>query len=130
MALTFKHLLILFFFISHLWLGDGKNGKHEKKHKAEHKNRGWWKIKTVRGVEKVKGEDFQSTGSGRDGIYQDYSEEYDDNGDLHTSNLSRIPRVYPCKFFLPGENFYRFNTKNWHFRQMLREKVAFFFLQI
>ena len=43
----------------------------------------------------------------------------------HTSNLSRIPRVYPCKFFLVGVNFYRFNAKNWHFRQILREKVAF-----
>ena len=47
----------------------------------------------------------------------------------HTSNLSRIPRVYPCKFFLAGVNFYRFNAKNWHFQQILREKVAFF-LQI
>ena len=34
-----------------------------------------------------------------------------------------------CKFFLAGVNFYRFNAKNWHFRQILREKVAFF-LQI
>ena len=33
----------------------------------------------------------------------------------------------PCKFFLAGVNFYRFNAKNWHFRQILREKVAFFF---
>ena len=24
-------------------------------------------------------------------------------------------------------NFYRFNAKNWHFRQILREKVAFFY---
>ena len=32
-------------------------------------------------------------------------------------------------FFLAGVNFYRFNAKNWHFRQILREKVAFF-LQI
>ena len=31
-----------------------------------------------------------------------------------------------CKFFLAGVNFYRFNAKNWHFRQILREKVAFF----
>ena len=45
----------------------------------------------------------------------------------HTSNLLRIPRVYPCKFFLAGVNFYRFNAKNCHFRQILREKVAFFF---
>ena len=30
-----------------------------------------------------------------------------------------------CKFFLAGVNFYRFNAKNWHFRQILRKKVAF-----
>jgi len=36
---------------------------------------------------------------------------------------------HPCKFFLAGVNFYRFNAKNLHFRQILREKVAFF-LQI
>ena len=83
MAPTFTHLLILFFFISQLWLGEGKNREHEKKHKAQHKNRGWWKIKTASGgVAKVKGEDFQSSGTGRDGIYQDFSEEYDDNGVL------------------------------------------------
>ena len=45
---------------------------------------------------------------------------------IHTSNLSREPRIYPCKFFLAGVNFYRFNAKNWHFRQILREKVVFF----
>ena len=39
----------------------------------------------------------------------------------HTSYLSQ--------FFLVGVNFYRFNEKNWHFRQILRLKVAFF-LQI
>ena len=48
-------------------------------------------------------------------------------GSKHTSYLSREPRVYPCRFFLAGVNFYRFNAKNWHFRQILREKVAFFF---
>ena len=45
---------------------------------------------------------------------------------LHTWYLSRTPRIYSCKFFLAGVNFYRFNSKNWHFRQILREKVAFF----
>ena len=30
-------------------------------------------------------------------------------------------------FFLTGVNFYRFNAKNWHFRQILCEKVAFFY---
>ena len=44
----------------------------------------------------------------------------------HTWYLSRTPRTYSCKFFLAGVNFYRFNAKNWHFRQILREKVAFF----
>ena len=34
---------------------------------------------------------------------------------IHTSNLSRVPRVYPCRFFLAGVNFYRFNAKNWRF---------------
>ena len=44
----------------------------------------------------------------------------------HTWYLSRTPRIYLCKIFLAGVNFYRFNVKNWHFRQILREKVAFF----
>ena len=44
----------------------------------------------------------------------------------HTSYLSREPREYPCIFFLAGVNFYRFYAKNWHFRQILREKVTFF----
>ena len=47
--------------------------------------------------------------------------------DEHTWYLSRIPRIYPCKFFLAGVNFYRFNAKNLHFRQILREKVAFLY---
>ena len=34
-------------------------------------------------------------------------------GGLHTSYLSRTPRIYSCKFFLAGVNFYRFNAKNW-----------------
>ena len=33
----------------------------------------------------------------------------------HTWYLSRIPRIYPCKFLLAGVNFYRFNAKNWQF---------------
>ena len=44
----------------------------------------------------------------------------------HTSNLSRVPRLYPCKFFLAGVNFYRFNAENWHFRQILCKKWHFF----
>ena len=30
------------------------------------------------------------------------------------------------KIFLVSVNFYRFNAKSWHFRQILRENVAFF----
>ena len=48
----------------------------------------------------------------------------------HTSYLSRKPREFLCKFFLAGVNFCRFNAKNWHFRQILREKVAFFFTDL
>ena len=33
----------------------------------------------------------------------------------HTWYLSRLLRACPCKFFLAGVNFYRFNTKNWQF---------------
>ena len=33
----------------------------------------------------------------------------------HTWYLSWAPRAYPCKFFLAGVNFYRFNAKNWQF---------------
>ena len=40
----------------------------------------------------------------------------DDCGQEHTSYLSRTPRTCPCKFFLAGVHFYRFNAKNWHFR--------------
>ena len=35
-----------------------------------------------------------------------------------------------CKIFLAGVNFYRFNAKNWHFRKILCEKVAFFFTDL
>ena len=44
----------------------------------------------------------------------------------HTSYLSRIPRIYPCKFFLAGVNFYRFNAKNWHFDRFYVKKWLFF----
>ena len=45
---------------------------------------------------------------------------------VHTWYLSREPQEFLCKFFLAGVNFYKFNAKNWHFRQILRKKVAFF----
>ena len=58
---------------------------------------------------------------------------YDDSGKESTWMSRAIPHIChgphgrrPCKFFLPGVNFYRFNAKNWHFWLILREKVAFF----
>ena len=33
----------------------------------------------------------------------------------HTSYLSWIPQIYPCKFFLASVNFYRFNANSWLF---------------
>ena len=48
----------------------------------------------------------------------------------HTWYLSQTPQTCLCKKKLPGVNFYRFNAKNWHFRQILREKVAFFFTDL
>ena len=44
----------------------------------------------------------------------------------HTSYLSRIPRIYPCKIFLPGVNFYRFNPKNWRFFTDSTRKIGIF----
>ena len=46
----------------------------------------------------------------------------------HTWYLSWTPRTCSCKFFWAGVN-YRFNAKNWHFRQVLPKKWCFF-LQI
>ena len=53
------------------------------------------------------------------------------------NGLMRIPDIcherheyIRVNFFLAGVNFYRFNAKNWHFRQILREKVAFFFTDL
>ena len=48
----------------------------------------------------------------------------------HTWYLSRTHGRCPCKFFLAGVNFYRFNAKNWHFRQILRKKSGFFFTDL
>ena len=45
----------------------------------------------------------------------------------HTWYLSQTPQTCLCKKILHGVNVYRFNAKNWHFRQILREKVAFFY---
>ena len=47
--------------------------------------------------------------------YTIYEVSKDDMRFQHTSYLSREPRVYPCKFFLAGVNFYRFKAKNWRF---------------
>ena len=45
---------------------------------------------------------------------------------LHTSYLSRTPRIYSCNFFLAGVNFYRFNAKNWQFSVYFVVIYAFF----
>ena len=39
-------------------------------------------------------------------------------------------RRRPCKFFLPGVNFYRFNAKNRRFFTDLTRKVGFFFTHL
>ena len=46
---------------------------------------------------------------------------------LHTSYLSRTPRIYSCKFFLAGVNFYRFNAKNLQFTVYFVTMLNFFF---
>ena len=49
-----------------------------------------------------------------------------DHGAFIPDNCRRRGRRRQCKFFLAGVNFYRFNAKNWHFRQISRQKVAFY----
>ena len=47
----------------------------------------------------------------------------------HTSYLSRMPRIYSCKNFLAGVNFYRFNAKNWQFTvyfAVITQKLAIY----
>ena len=47
----------------------------------------------------------------------------------HTWYLSRSPRTCPCKFFLAGVNFYRFNAKNWQFTvyfAVITQKLAIY----
>ena len=53
--------------------------------------------------------ELEQDGTGGFGLIADGSNQ------AHTSYLSREPREYPCKFFLAGVNFYRFNAKNGHF---------------
>ena len=43
----------------------------------------------------------------------------------HPLHIPHICHGRPCKFFLPGVNFYRFNAKNWQFTvYLLREHVC------
>ena len=49
---------------------------------------------------------------------------------FHTSYLSREPRVYPCKFFLAGVNFYRFNAKKLVFSTDFTLKSGVFFTDL
>ena len=58
MKQPFAHFLILLFFWSCLCLGFTKKRTHKKTHVAKHNNKRW-KIKTVDGREKGKGDDYQ-----------------------------------------------------------------------
>ena len=58
MKQPFAHFLILLFFWSCLCLGFTKKRTHKKTHVAKHNNKRW-KIKTVDGREKRKGDDYQ-----------------------------------------------------------------------
>ena len=44
---------------------------------------------------------------------------------LSLSNFAIIPHICHERHEYTRVNFYRFNAKNWHFRQILCEKVAF-----
>ena len=52
------HSLLLLLFMSCLCLGSTKKSTHKKTHVAKHNNKRW-KIKTVDGREKGKGDDYQ-----------------------------------------------------------------------
>ena len=58
MQQPFAHFLLLLLFLSCLCLGSTKKSTHKKTHVAKHNNKRW-KIKTVDGREKRKGDDYQ-----------------------------------------------------------------------
>ena len=58
MKQPFAHFLILLFFWSCLCLGSAKKRTHKKTHVVKHNNKSW-KIKTVEGGAKGKGNDYQ-----------------------------------------------------------------------
>ena len=58
MKQPFAHFLILLLLMSYLCLGSTKKSTHKKTHVAKHNNKRW-KIKTVDGREKGKGDDYQ-----------------------------------------------------------------------
>ena len=58
MQQPFAHFLLLLLFLSCLCLGSTKKSTHKKTHVAKHNNKRW-KIKTVDGREKGKGDDYQ-----------------------------------------------------------------------
>ena len=58
MKQPFAHFLILLVFMSCLCLGSAKKRTHKKTHVTKHNNKRW-KIKTVDGREKGKGDDYQ-----------------------------------------------------------------------
>jgi len=58
MKQPFAHFLLLLLFLSCLCLGSTKKRTHKKTHVTRHNNKRW-KIKTVDGREKRKGDDYQ-----------------------------------------------------------------------
>ena len=58
MKQPFAHFFLLLLFLSCLCLGSTKKSTHKKTHVAKHNNKRW-KIKTVDGREKRKGDDYQ-----------------------------------------------------------------------
>ena len=58
MKQPFAHFLLLLLFLSCLCLGSTKKSTHKKTHVAKHNNKRW-KIKTVDGQEKRRGNDYQ-----------------------------------------------------------------------
>ena len=61
------------------------------------------------------------------GFFSGWSFQMKDPKELDDPQL--IPDICHGRHGYTRVNFYRFNAKNWHFRQILRKKVAFF-LQI
>ena len=68
MKQPFAHFLILLFFWSCLCLGFTKKRTHKKTHVVKHNNKSW-KIKTVEGGPKGKGNDYQEDDANGERLY-------------------------------------------------------------